>query len=121
MAGKCYVFTKNSQMTSIGAIFTSICHTKQLSPWPNSSASRVVNHSQLSACQEKMGSFEDHPRTHGYQTGLRTALSENRLFNLKQYLNTCAVGPLMQLSNGNEKCVLKLCVYKTPFGKSGHT
>ena len=26
----------------------------------------------------------------------------------------------MQLTDGDEKCVLKLCVYKTPFGKSGH-
>ena len=29
-------------MTSIGVIFTSKCHTKQLNPWPNSSSSRVV-------------------------------------------------------------------------------
>ena len=26
----------------------------------------------------------------------------------------------MQLTDGDENCVLKLCVYKTPFGKSGH-
>ena len=26
----------------------------------------------------------------------------------------------MQLTDGDEKCVLKLCVYKTPFDKSGH-
>ena len=37
-------------MASIGAIFTSTYHTRQLNPWPNSSASRVVNYSQLSAC-----------------------------------------------------------------------
>ena len=30
VAGKSYIFTKNNQMTSIGAIFTSMCHTKQL-------------------------------------------------------------------------------------------
>ena len=34
--------------------------------------------------------------------------------------NTYAVGALMWLTDGDEKCVLKLCVYKTPFGKSGH-
>ena len=27
----------------------------------------------------------------------------------------------MQLTDGDEKCVLKLCMYKTPYGKSGHT
>ena len=27
VASKCYAFTKNSQMTSIGTIFTSTCHT----------------------------------------------------------------------------------------------
>ena len=27
VVGKGYVFTKNREMTSIGAIFTSICHT----------------------------------------------------------------------------------------------
>ena len=26
----------------------------------------------------------------------------------------------MYQTDGDEKCVLKLCVYKTPFGKSGH-
>ena len=72
VVGKAYVFTKNSQMASIGAIFTSTCHTKQLNPWQNPSASYVVNHSQLSACQGKMGPFEGHPSTHGCQIrGLR--------------------------------------------------
>ena len=54
VASKGYVFIKTSQMASIGAIFTSTYHTKQLNPWPNSSASRVVNYSRLSACQEDM-------------------------------------------------------------------
>ena len=80
-AGKGYVFTKNSQMASIGALFTSTCHSKQLNPWPNSSTSGVVNHSQLSACQAKMRPFEGHPSTHGHQTDL----SESILFNLQQY------------------------------------
>ena len=35
VAGKGYVFTKTSQMASIGVIFTSTYHTKQLNPWPN--------------------------------------------------------------------------------------
>ena len=71
MAGKGYMFTKNSQMTSIGAIFTSTCHTKQLNPWSDSSASHVVNHSQLTVYKGKMGLFEGHPSTRRCQTGLR--------------------------------------------------
>ena len=51
VAGEGYIFTKNIKMTFIGAIFTSTWHTKQLNPWTNSSASRVVIHSRLSACQ----------------------------------------------------------------------
>ena len=38
----------------------SIYHTKQLNAWPSSSASHVVNHNQLSACQEEMEPFEEH-------------------------------------------------------------
>ena len=71
VAGKGFVFTKNSQMTSIGAIFTSTCHTKQLNPWPISSASHVVIHTWLFACHGKMGPFKGHPSTHGHLTGLR--------------------------------------------------
>ena len=71
MAGKGYDFTKNSQMASTGVIFTSTCYTKQLNPWPYSSASCVVNYSRLSTCQGKMGPFEGHPSTHGHQTDLR--------------------------------------------------
>ena len=71
VAGKGYVFTKTSQMASIGVIFTSTYHTKQLNPWPNSSTSRVVNYSQLSACQEDMQLFEGDPYTPGRLTSLR--------------------------------------------------
>ena len=66
VAGKGYVFTKTSQMASIGVIFTSRYHTKQLNPWLNSSASHVVNYSQLSACQGDMQPFEGNPYTHGH-------------------------------------------------------
>ena len=55
-------------MASIGVIFTSTYHTKQLNPWPNSSASRVVNYSQLSTCQGDMQPFEGDPYTHGRLT-----------------------------------------------------
>ena len=107
-------------MTTIGAIFTSTCHTKQLNPWPNSSASRVVILSRLSACQGKMGPFKDYPSTRGRQTGLRKRPEWKQTVQLSAVVNTYPVGVLMQLTDGDEKCVLKLCVYKTPFGKSGH-
>ena len=71
VAGKGCIFTKTSQMASIGVIFTSTHHTKQLNPWPNSSASRVVNYSQLSACQGDMQPFEGDLYTHERLTSLR--------------------------------------------------
>ena len=58
-------------MTSTDAIFTSTGHIKQLNLWTNSSASRVVIHNRLSACQKKIGPFKDHLSTRGRQTGLR--------------------------------------------------
>ena len=39
VAGKGYINTENSQIISIGAIFNSTYHTKQLNPWPNSPSS----------------------------------------------------------------------------------
>ena len=71
VASKGCVFTKTSQMASIGVIFTTTYHTKQFNPWPNSSASCVVNYSQLSACQGDMQPFEGDPYTHGRLTSLR--------------------------------------------------
>ena len=65
------VNTENSQMTSIGAIFSYTYHTKQLNPWQNSSSSRVVNYNQLSACPWEMEEFKDHPSTRGCLTSLR--------------------------------------------------
>ena len=71
MVSKGYVFTKNREMISISATFTSTCHTKQLNPWTNLSASRMVIHSRLSACQGKIGPFKGHSSIHGCQTGVR--------------------------------------------------
>ena len=68
VVGKGYVFTITTQMASIGAIFTSMYHTKQLSSWPNSSASRVLDYSRLSACQGDMQPFEGNSSTCGCLT-----------------------------------------------------
>ena len=75
VADKSYILTKTSQMASSGVIFTSTYHTKQLNPWPNSSASHVVNYSQLSACQGDMQPFEGDPYTRGHLTSLRNKSS----------------------------------------------
>ena len=85
MAGKGYVFIKNSQVLFISAIFTSTCHKKLLNSWPNLSNSHVMNRSQLSACQGKMGPFKSLLSTCGHQTIVERDLSKSRLFNFWQY------------------------------------
>ena len=77
VVGKGYVFTKISQMASIGAIFISTYHTKQLNPWLNASASCVVNYSRLSACQGYVEPFGGDPSTRGHLTSLRTSHSKS--------------------------------------------
>ena len=119
-ASKGYIFTKSSQITFTGVIFTSTCHTKQLNPWIKSSASCVVIHSELSTCQGKMGPFEGHLSTCGHQTGLRKRPEWKHTVQPSAILNRCSVGPLMYLTNGYKKYILKLRMYETPFGKSGH-
>ena len=81
--GKGCVNTENSQMASIGTIFTSTYHTKQLNPWSNSSASRVVNYGQLPAYQRNMEPFEEHPSTHGCLTSLRNKPQKSNLSSLR--------------------------------------
>ena len=92
VAGKgYYVFTKNKEMTTNGAIFTSTYHTKQLNPWPNSSASRMVNYTQLSACQGDMQPFEGDPYTRGRLADKpqkqATAKAARATFSINTWLN----------------------------------
>ena len=67
------VYVHLHQMASIGVIFTSTYHTKQLDEWPKSSAScsLVVNYSRLSACQGDTQTFEGDLSTRGHLTSLR--------------------------------------------------
>ena len=120
MAGKGYIFTKTSQMTSIGAIFISTYHTKQLNPWPNSSASCVVNYSRLSACQGEMEPFEADQSTHGRLTSLRNKPQQKQPRQLSVSIHASIVSQCIQLSFDGEKCVLLLCAWKASFLKSGH-
>ena len=70
-------------MLSIGAIFTSTYHKKQLNQWPNSSVSCVVNYNQLSICQGEIEPFEDHSSTHGHLTSLRNKPKQSNLGNFQ--------------------------------------
>ena len=120
VVGKGYVFTKASQMASIGVIFTSTYHTKQLNPWPISSASRVVNYSQLFAYQGNMQPFEGDPDTRGHLTSLRKGPQQKRPGQLSASVPGLIVSQRVQLSFDGEKCVLLLCAWKATFLKSGH-
>ena len=87
VVGKGDVFTKTSQMVSIGAIFITTYHTKQLNPWPNSSANHVVNYSWLSACQGNMQPFEGDTNTGGCRQTSETSHSKSSMGNFQhQYL-----------------------------------
>ena len=107
-------------MASIGAIFTSTCDTKQLNLWPNSSASRVVNYSRLSACQGDMESFEGDPSTRGRLTSLRNKPQQKQPRWLSASIHAWIISQCIQLSFDGEKCVLLLCTLKASFLKSGH-
>ena len=117
VVGKGYIFTKTSQMASIDVIFTSTYHTKQLNPWPNSSASRLVNYSQLSPCQGDMQPFEGDPDTRGRLTSLRNKPQQK---HPGQLLASIPVSQPVQPLFDCEKCVLLLCTWKPGFLKSGH-
>ena len=107
-------------MASIGVIFTSTYHTKQLNPWPNSSASRVVNYSWLSACQGDMQPFEGDPYTRGRLTSLRNKPQQKLPGQLSALIPCWIVSQHVQLSFDGEKCVLLLCAWKPAFLRSGH-
>ena len=107
-------------MASVGAIFTSTYHTKQLNPWTNSSASRVVNYSWLSACQEDMQPFEGKPSTRGRLTCLRNKPQQKQPRQFWVSIFAWIVSQCVQLSFDSEKCVLLLCAWKPAFLKSGH-
>ena len=107
-------------MASIDVVFTSTYHTKQLNPWPNSSASRVVNYSQLSACQGDMQPFEGDVYTRGRLTSLRNKPQQKQPGQLSASIPGWIVSQHVQLSFDGEKCVLLLCAWKPAFLRSGH-
>ena len=73
--------------------------------------------SQLSACQGKMGPFKDYPSTWTPDRLEKKAVKAGSTFSSSKHICCWCIDVA---TDGDEKCVLKLCVYKTPFGKSGH-
>ena len=120
VAGKAYVFTKASQMASIGAIFTSTYHTKQVNPWSNSSASCVVNFSQLSTCQGDMQPFEGNLSTCECLTSLRNKPQQKQPRQLSASILLLIVSQCIKLLFNGEKCVLLLYAWQPAFLKSSH-
>ena len=107
-------------MASIGVIFTSTYRTKWLNPWPNSSASRVGNYSQLSACQGDIQPFEGHMHTRGFLTNLSNEPQQKQPGKLSASIPDSIVSQRVQLLFDGEKCVLLLCEWKLAFLKYGH-
>ena len=66
--------TENSQMASVGAIFSYTHHTKQQNPWLTSPASRVVIYRWLPTCPGEMKPFKHRPSTHGCLTSFKNKL-----------------------------------------------
>ena len=118
--GKYHIFTKTSQLTSTDAIFTSTYHTKQLNPWPNSSASCVVNYSWLSACQEDMQPFEGNPSTHGRLKSCRNKPQQKQPGQILASILAWIFSQCVQLSFDDEKCVLLFSAWKPAFLKFAH-
>ena len=120
MASKGYINADNSQMVSIGAIFTTTYHLKQLNQWPNLLASDVMNYSRLFASPREMEPFEDHPSTCGYLINLRNKPQQKQPGQFSAPIPVRIVSYCLQLSFDDEKFVLLLHVWKVDFLKSGH-
>ena len=75
---KGYIKTESSEMVFIDVILSSIYHSKQLSPLPNSPANCVVIYSWLPAFPAEMEPFEDDLRTYRHLTNLRNKPQQNQ-------------------------------------------
>ena len=120
VVGKGYVNIKNSLITSIGTIFTSTYHSKQLKPWPSSSASRVVNYSQLPACQGIWTHLKATWALIDVQRASETSHSKSTPGNFQHQYLPELFSQCVLLSFDGEKYVLLLNVWKLAFLKSGH-
>ena len=101
-------------MASIDVILTSTYPTKHLNPWPNSSASHVVNYRCLYACPGEMEPFKEHLSSeHLWKSDKSqkqtTAKAVWATFNINACLN-CWL--MCMLSIGGGQCALLLCIWK---------
>ena len=64
--------------------------------------------------------FNEHPRTHGRLTGLRNKPQKQASEKADRSTFGSGVVIIMELSIGDEKHSLPLCVYVAAFGKSSH-
>ena len=111
-------------MASICAIFTSTYHIKQLNPWPNSSASPVVNYSRLFACHGEMEPFEDHLSTHECLKSIRNKPQQQQpTFNTNSYLSELLVNTYtncLVVKSVPCYCVCGKRVFSNPVTYHGH-
>ena len=103
VVGKSSIKTENSQMASIGAIFSFTYYTKQINLWPTLPASCVVIYSCPSTCPGEMQPFKDHLSTCGHWQDSETCHSKSNLGSFQyKYLPE----------------LLLLCMWKPAFIKS---
>ena len=96
--------------------FTSTYHTKQLNPWPNPSANRVVNYSWLSIYPGEMEPLKDHLNTRGCLTNLRNKPQQSSLGNFQhQYLSEMLVyGYHVTMKSVSSCCVHGSQIFSSP-------
>ena len=123
VAGKDYINSENSQIASIGAIFGFTYHIKQLTPWPNSLASCVVNYSRLSTCPWKIKLFKDDRAPLDLWQVLETSHSKSSLGNFQhRYLSELLVNMYnchVMVKSVPCYCVCG-CVWRPAFINSSH-
>ena len=110
-------------MASIDAIFRSTYPTKHLNPWPNSSASHVVNYSLLPVCPGEMEQFKDHLSSeHSWKSDKpqkqTTATAAWETFNINYACLNCWL--MCTAINWWWKVYLAVYVWKPAFLRSSH-
>ena len=96
VVGKGYVFTKNREMTTIGAIFFSTCVSHKAAKSMAKLISQLRGDSQPTVClSEEDGAIKSYPSTHGHQTGLRIGPERKQTVQFSAVVHTYPVGTLM--------------------------
>ena len=105
-------------MASIGAIYTSTYHAKQLNTWPNSSAGCVVSYRRLRLCQGIWSHLKvTLLSTHGCLTSFRNHPQQKQPWKLSALIPALIVSIC---AHHGEKCVLLLGAWKPAYLKSSN-